>query len=146
MKNISDATVKHWPKAIWGVKGLLGLYNPSLRKVKAGNQTWQELKQSPQRGAAYWLPPDDLLSLLSYATQDHLSSDGTTNSGLVSPILIIKQQDAPTDLPTGQSGGGSSSIEVASSPVTPIGVELMKTIHLTFSNIAFFTSNPSADF
>ncbi|EGW08526.1 hypothetical protein I79_016318 [Cricetulus griseus] len=32
--------------------------------------------------AAYWLAPHDLLSLLSYRTQDHLPRDGSTHNGL----------------------------------------------------------------
>ena len=42
--------------------------------------------QKPWRGAAYWLAPHDLLSLLSYRAQD-LTRDGTA--------LVINQKNAP---------------------------------------------------
>ena len=37
-----------------------------------------------------------LLSLFSYATQDHLHMGGSTHSGLGSLIAIINQEKAPT--------------------------------------------------
>ena len=44
--------------------------------------TWRpELMQSPWRGAAYWLAPHGLLSLLSYRTQDYQPSNGATHNG-----------------------------------------------------------------
>lgn len=43
-------------------------------------------------GNSHWLSPDGLLSLHSYTTQGHLSSDSTTHSVQSSPILISKQQ------------------------------------------------------
>jgi hypothetical protein len=44
--------------------------------------TWRrELMQRPWRDAAYWLASPDLLSLLSYRTQDYQPRDGTTHSG-----------------------------------------------------------------
>ena len=48
----------------------------------------QELMQTPWRGAANWLASPDLLSLLSYRTQDHQPRDGTTHYGL-GPLLLI---------------------------------------------------------
>jgi hypothetical protein len=49
--------------------------------------TWrQELMQRPWKGAAYWLAPHGLLSLLSYRT--HQQRNGATNNGLGFPILI----------------------------------------------------------
>ena len=52
--------------------------------LRAG--TWrQELVQRPRRGAAYWLAPHDLLSLLSYRTQDHQSRHNIIHSGLGPP-------------------------------------------------------------
>jgi hypothetical protein len=51
--------------------------------------TWrQELMQKPWRGAAYWLAPHGLFSLLSYRTQDHQSRDGPTHNGLGPPTSI----------------------------------------------------------
>jgi len=48
--------------------------------------TWrQELMQRPWRDVAYWLAPRDLLTLLSYRTQDHQLRDGTTYNGLDPP-------------------------------------------------------------
>lgn len=38
--------------------------------------------QRPRRGAAYWLAPLGLLSLLSYRPQDHQTRDCTTHPGL----------------------------------------------------------------
>ena len=42
-------------------------------------------------GAAYWLASPDLLSLLSYRTQDYQPRDGPTHSGLGLPTSIIKK-------------------------------------------------------
>ena len=45
-------------------------------------ETWRQgLMQRPWKGAAYWLAPHGLLSLLSYRTQDHQPRDGTTHNG-----------------------------------------------------------------
>lgn len=41
--------------------------------------------------------------------------DGTIHSGLGPSSLINNQENVPTDMPTGQSDGGNSSVE-ASSP------------------------------
>ena len=55
-------------------------------------RTWrQELMLRPWRGAAYWLAPHSLFSLLSYRTQDHLPIGGTTHIGLGPPHLITKK-------------------------------------------------------
>jgi hypothetical protein len=54
--------------------------------------TWrQELMQRPWRGAAYWLAPHGLLSLLCYRTQDHQPRDTTTHIGLGPPSLITEK-------------------------------------------------------
>ena len=47
-------------------------------------------------GAAYWLAPHGLLSLLSYRTQVNQPRDGSTHSGLGLPLSIIK--DIPSCL------------------------------------------------
>ena len=39
-------------------------------------------------GAAYWLAPHGLLSLLFYRTQDHQPRDGPTHNGLGPPPSI----------------------------------------------------------
>jgi hypothetical protein len=45
--------------------------------------TWrQELMPRPWRGAAYWLVPHGLFSLLSYRTQDHQPRNGNSKRGL----------------------------------------------------------------
>ena len=44
--------------------------------------------QRPWRGAAYWLAPHGLLSLLSYRTQDHQPKDGSTQNGVGSLLSI----------------------------------------------------------
>jgi hypothetical protein len=41
----------------------------------------QELMQRPWRDVLYWLASPDLLSLLSYRTQDCQPRDGTTHKG-----------------------------------------------------------------
>jgi hypothetical protein len=41
----------------------------------------QELMQRPWRDVLYWLASPDLLSLLSYRTQDHQPRDGPTHKG-----------------------------------------------------------------
>lgn len=54
--------------------------------------TWkQELKQKPQRGAAYGLVFPTLLSLLSYTSQDRLLWNGTAHSELDSPASINRE-------------------------------------------------------
>ena len=61
-----------------------------------------------------------LLSLLPYMTLDHLS-----RGGLGPPTSIINQENSPTDLPMGQSGGNIFSIEATSFQMT------LASIHLT---------------
>jgi hypothetical protein len=63
------------PKATWGGKGLFSLHFCIVAHwpISKGSQSWnqgQELRQRSWRGAAYWLTPQGLLSLLSYRTQD----------------------------------------------------------------------------
>lgn len=53
-----------------------------------------------------------LLSLLSYVTQDYLPRDGTTHSGLGYPHIIQQSRKCPSDIPTDQSDGDSTSIEI----------------------------------
>jgi hypothetical protein len=40
------------------------------------------MMQRPWRGAAYWIAPNGLLSLLSYRSQDQQPRDGTTHDWL----------------------------------------------------------------
>ena len=79
-------------KQTWGAKGLflLTAYRPSDREAKVA--TWrQELKQRPWRGAAYWLAPHGLLSLLSYRPQDHQPRYDTIHSRLGLDQSLIKK-------------------------------------------------------
>lgn len=52
-----------------------------LQPIIKGRNSRQELRQRPQRNTAYWLT-DDLLSLLSYITQDGLPKDDAILTGL----------------------------------------------------------------
>ena len=59
-----------------GKKGFIDLESQFPEGSQSSNSdqvgTWrQELMQRPWRGAVYWLAPHDLLSLLSYRSQDH---------------------------------------------------------------------------
>lgn len=49
--------------------------------------------QRPRRGAAFWLGPHSLLSLLSYRTQDHQLRNGTSHNGLGPPPSMINQEN-----------------------------------------------------
>jgi hypothetical protein len=60
-----------------------------------GRNSRQKLKQRPCRNIAYWLAHHDLLSLLSYTTQDHLLSDSTAQSRLGSLTYIKNFLNAP---------------------------------------------------
>lgn len=69
--------------------------------------------------AAFWLGPSNLLSLVSYSTQNHQHMGGTTHGELRPPTSVIKQENAAQVCPhTTQSGGGIFSIEVFSSTMT----------------------------
>jgi hypothetical protein len=61
--------------------------SPSLRGISR-NSGKTETEAQRWRGAAYWLAPHGLLSLLSYRTQDHLLRDGPTDNGLGLPTSI----------------------------------------------------------
>ena len=69
-----------------------------IRRLKTpGKQVlpWSLLMQRPWRGAACWLAPHDLLSLLSYRTQDHLLRSGNTHGGLDPLTSIINWENVP---------------------------------------------------
>jgi hypothetical protein len=96
---LSVSVIKHWPKATWRRKGLINLqvtvYHGGKLKQEFKAGVWkQELKQRPWRNTAYWLDSHGLLSLLSYTTQAHLPTNGTTYSGLGSPTSMNNQQNA----------------------------------------------------
>jgi hypothetical protein len=75
-----------------GRKGFIRLTLPqhcsSQEEVRTGTGArltgmWrQELRLRAWRGAALWLAPHGLLSLLSYRTQDYQPRGGTTHNGL----------------------------------------------------------------
>jgi hypothetical protein len=50
--------------------------------------------QRPWRGAAYWLAPHGLPSLLSYRTQSHQPKDGTAHNELGCLPLVTNQENA----------------------------------------------------
>ena len=78
--------MKHRTRSKLGRKGFIWLththHSPSLEEVRAGTETGLELMHRSWRGAAYWLSPHGLLSLLFYRTQDHQPKGGSTFNGL----------------------------------------------------------------
>lgn len=87
----------------------------SLRELRAGTRR-QELKHRTWKNVAYLLTSRGVFSYLSYTGQTHLPRDGTTYSWLHPPTSIIIQENAPTDIATGQSDRDNSSVGVFSSP------------------------------
>lgn len=69
-------------------------WEKSRQELKAGIFR-QVLKPKPKGNAAHWFAPDRLLNLLSYSTQDHLLSCGTSQSWLEPPTWIIVQEKCP---------------------------------------------------
>lgn len=74
--------------------------------------------QRPWRIAAFWLAPCVLLSLLSYAGEDHLPSGSTVQYGLGLPSSVISQENVPQVHLLG-SLGGVFSFEVPFFPYHP---------------------------
>jgi hypothetical protein len=83
--------MKHPDQQQLGKEGANLAYTSTSQSIIEGSQdrnsnwegTWrQELMQTPWRDAVYWLAPHDLLSLLSYSTQDHPSRGNTTPNGV----------------------------------------------------------------
>jgi hypothetical protein len=76
-----------------GREGFIQLTLPhccsSIKEVRTGTQAGQEAGADAEamEGAAYWLASPDLLSLLSYRTQDYHPRDGTTHKGPSLPHL-----------------------------------------------------------
>lgn len=58
-----------------------------------------------------------MVSLLPYTTQEHLPKSGSAHSGLGLHTSVINQENASIDMPTGQTNGGNSVIEILSSQV-----------------------------
>lgn len=76
--------------------------SPALREVRAGTQS---------RSCGEQLL-SDMLSQLSYMTQN-LPRAGIAQCGLGHPILIINNEDDPTNVPTGQSGLGVPQLSLS---------------------------------
>ena len=82
-----SCTKHHDQEANWGGKGLFGLHFLTAvhHQRKSGLELKQvrkqELMQRPWRDVLYWLASSDLLSLLSYRTQDYQPRDGPTHKG-----------------------------------------------------------------
>jgi hypothetical protein len=89
------AMVRHHDKSDLWRKGFIWLTYPESQSVEENQDrnsnlatTWrQELMRESWRGAAYWLTPHTMLSLLSYRTQDHQPGN-KTHSGLGPPQSI----------------------------------------------------------
>ena len=80
--------MKHHDQSNPGRKGFIWLMLPHHGRKSRPNRAgaWrQELMQRPWRGAAYWLALYDLLSLLSYRTQNHSPGVATPTMGWALP-------------------------------------------------------------
>lgn len=89
-------------------------------KTQMAGTCRQELIQSPLRDAAYWLGPNDLLSLLSYKTQNHQPKNGTTHNGPGPPHQSLRE------CLTAESYGGNFSIKSPSLRIILAFVKLTK--------------------
>lgn len=107
---------------------ILPHHSSPLRTVRQeGNRN---LGQEPkQRLEGLWLN-HCLLSLLSEAPQDNLPGCSLTHNTLSPPTLAVNQENAPIDMPSGQSEGDSST-EIASSQRTLAYVKLTKPTSLS---------------
>jgi hypothetical protein len=86
-----SCTKHHGQEASWGEKGLFSLHFHAAvhHQRKSGLELKQVRKkglmQRPWRDVTYWLASLDLLSLLSYRSEDYQPRDGTTQIGLSHP-------------------------------------------------------------
>ena len=80
----SIAIIKHHEQKQRGGKRFISAYIQVLHEGQSGQALEAELQRS-WRGAAYWLTPYGLLSLLSYRTQDLLLRSGIDYNGLSLP-------------------------------------------------------------
>jgi hypothetical protein len=86
---VTTAMKNTMTKTAQGGKGLFSLHfhiavhhcRKSGRNSNRAGTLRKELMQKSWRGAAYWLAPYGLFSLLSYRTQDRLPRDGSTHNG-----------------------------------------------------------------
>lgn len=99
---VSIAVVNSMTKTNLGSKGRISAYSPSLKVVRGGTEG----------KAAYLLAPSDLLSLISYTTEDHQPHGDNSHS---SRPVNQKSRKCLTTLPTCQSTGDFFSLEVPSS-------------------------------
>lgn len=76
-----------------------------------GQELKQEQKQSPWRRVADWLT---LLGCL-FSHFPYIA-----HRGLAHPMYVSNQENGPTDMPTGQSDGGSSAAEGPSSQLCQV--------------------------
>jgi hypothetical protein len=71
---VDISVIKHHEQSNLGKKGFIWFplphCSPSL-EVRTGTQTGQDLEAGAQKGAAHWLAPPGLLSLLFYRTQNY---------------------------------------------------------------------------
>lgn len=82
----------------------------------------QEPKQRPWKNTLHWFVLHGLFSLLSSATQDHLSRSGTAQGELAPPTAIINQKK----MPHRPALWGIFSVEASSSKVTLTCVNMRK--------------------
>lgn len=117
----SSAAIKHWPNATWRRKGLFGSH--AMIRGGCGRESGQELKQGQRpesmRKATYWLVLPGFLSVLPCTAQEWYCWDG---SSYISHWL----RDASTDVPTGQSNAGNSSVDALFFWVTLARIKLTK--------------------
>ena len=64
------------------------------QELKQGNNLEGGADAEAMEGAAYWLAPPGLLSLLFYRTQDHQLRSGTMHNGLGPPTSITSEYNA----------------------------------------------------
>lgn len=116
---VSIAVIKHndqkQTEEEWASSILL-----SLAEENQHRNTRQKLKSRPQRNAAYWLAPPNLLIWLFYIAQDHLLKENTIPSGLGTSTSTINQK-MPIGLAVGHSKGGPFLLEFLSSRRIKLG-------------------------
>lgn len=82
------------------------------KEDRTGNKD-RNWRQEPLAKAAYELAHWTMLGHLAYTSQAHLPKDGATHSGLYPPTSITT-----TNMDTGYSDLGGSSVEIFSSQAT----------------------------
>lgn len=87
---LSMAVIHTWPKGTWKAKGFQPTHSLSLSITKRSQD--RNLRRRPrgrnwnkihgQTNTPYWFVPHGLLSLLSYATKDHLLREDTVGQAI----------------------------------------------------------------